>query len=266
MFSEVGKSLFSCAPSNCGGCKPWNEDEADIVKVDPWLLRQISGTHTPPAYDIATLNLDRRLVQPKIDETQEDIFFEDPDSSQISQNVSQSSSFGQENRPQGNRCTEELLRKADLPKTYVTDEHNVPWSPAPLIRRGSSRSPGYASRQPSEAEKAKAEQMRREKEALDKKKVEDFLHQKGFAGVDQKRSKLWKSKYPLHSAVKANDADLVQLLLEAKANPACRNSAGETPVQLARSLNVRGSQTAVLRKFTEARPSVLRRGYLVEGQ
>merc|ERR1711861_60004 len=102
----------------------------------------------------------------------------------------------------------------------------------------------------------RAEQTRREKEAADKEKVAEFLHNKGFGGINQKRTKLFKSKYALHSAVKANDPELVQLLLEARANPACRNSAGETPVQLAKNLNVRGSQTAVLRKFTEARPSV----------
>lgn len=258
MFSEVGTSLFSCTPSDCSDCRPWNEDDTDVVKVDPWLLRQISGTHTPAVCDIPALHVERQCRERGTDGRREEVFSEVDEASQISQNVSESSSCGQENRPQGNECVEELLRKAYLPKPASDEENNVPWSQERLVRRGSGRSPAYGSRQPSEKERAHADKMQREKEAADKKKVEDFLHNKGFAGINRKRTKLWKSKYPLHSAVKENDPELVQLLLEAKANPACRNSAGETPVQLAKKLNVRGSQTALLRKFTEARPSVLR--------
>jgi len=84
-----------------------------------------------------------------------------------------------------------------------------------------------------------------EQQARDASKVHNFLSQHGFAGVNTKRTRMLKSKYPLHTAVKLADRDTLTLLLASGANASLKNSGGDTPKQLARKLNKGGSHDAV---------------------
>lgn len=89
-----------------------------------------------------------------------------------------------------------------------------------------------------EERKAAAEQReeaRLAKEA-DGRALEKFLGSHGYTGANVKRKKMMKTKYPLHTAVKCKDTDIIRLLLEAQADPELKNSAGETPFQLAARL------------------------------
>jgi len=90
------------------------------------------------------------------------------------------------------------------------------------------------------------DKRRAEKKAMDAEMVNDFLIKHGYCGVNVKRTKMLKSKYPLHTAVKLTDDKMVQLLVSAGANRRLRNSAGETPKQLAGRLAVGNSHAAVL--------------------
>eukprot|EP00928_Gymnodinium_smaydae_P010586 TRINITY_DN1398_c0_g1_i1.p1 TRINITY_DN1398_c0_g1~~TRINITY_DN1398_c0_g1_i1.p1 ORF type:complete len:230 (+),score=49.15 TRINITY_DN1398_c0_g1_i1:70-759(+) len=89
-------------------------------------------------------------------------------------------------------------------------------------------------------------EQRREREAVDSVKLQAFLKQHGYKDAKTKRTKLFKSKYPLHSAVKLNDANVVKLLLEQGADPAATNSAGQTPATVAQNLQRDGSHEDVL--------------------
>lgn len=91
-----------------------------------------------------------------------------------------------------------------------------------------------------------AERLKRARAAQDQGKVRAFCKAHGYAGVHCRRQRLWKFKFPLHSAVKANNAEMVELLLAAKADACARNSAGQTPMQLALRSNIDGSFGAVL--------------------
>jgi hypothetical protein len=74
-------------------------------------------------------------------------------------------------------------------------------------------------------------------QASDKAKVARFLKANGFSrGVNTRRSHLLRVSYPLHSAVQQKDLESVRLLLEARASPASKNSAGRTPLQLAEKI------------------------------
>jgi len=79
------------------------------------------------------------------------------------------------------------------------------------------------------------------KATRDRKTLEDFLACRGYRGVNSKRTKMLKSKYPLHTAVKVNSLELIELLLDAKADPTCRSSTDLTPAHLAMKLNTHGS-------------------------
>merc|ERR1712151_1201241 len=72
------------------------------------------------------------------------------------------------------------------------------------------------------------------------------------------RTRMFKSKYPLHTAVKlGGNGDVVQLLLWAMADPALQNSAGLTPLQLAERTNVQdaagggGSHNSIIKALAK---------------
>merc|ERR1711988_936719 len=83
------------------------------------------------------------------------------------------------------------------------------------------------------AEEEEQERLLREQQAKDKAKLEAFLKEHGYSGANAKRTKMFKSKYPLHTAVKINDPDMVRILLAAGADAGAKNSGGLTPAQLA---------------------------------
>ena len=65
-------------------------------------------------------------------------------------------------------------------------------------------------------------------------KVHEFLKSHGFeGGVNAKKRSMLKSRYPLHIAVKAQDAEMVKLLLLAGADKSLKDSTGYTPAQKA---------------------------------
>lgn len=90
-----------------------------------------------------------------------------------------------------------------------------------------------------------AEAARQEEEDA-RVRLEQWLRRERFEGVNERRKTLMKAKFPLHSAVKRRDLDVVQLLLRFQADPMSRNSSGLTAQQLAQKNNKDGSQDAIL--------------------
>mmetsp|Transcript_10895 Transcript_10895/g.20532 ORF Transcript_10895/g.20532 Transcript_10895/m.20532 type:complete len:228 (+) Transcript_10895:68-751(+) len=79
-----------------------------------------------------------------------------------------------------------------------------------------------------------------------RKQVLPFLLQNGFHTVKSKKTFLWKSWYPLHTAVKQKDLETLRVLLTAGADPQKLNSRGETPQELAERLNRSGSHCEII--------------------
>merc|ERR1712232_1518597 len=66
-------------------------------------------------------------------------------------------------------------------------------------------------------------------------KVHEFLKSHGFEGdVNSKKRSMLKYRYPLHVAVKEQDAEMVKLLLLAGADKSLKDSFGYTPAQKAK--------------------------------
>jgi len=97
---------------------------------------------------------------------------------------------------------------------------------------------------------AQAAEESRQREADEQKQLQAFLKEHGFTAVNGKRTRMMKSKYPLHSAAKHKDADMVRVLLNSGANPALKSSAGLTAQQLALKINKAGSHDHVLSALT----------------
>jgi len=72
---------------------------------------------------------------------------------------------------------------------------------------------------------------------FNQEEVDRFCRENGFPGVNTQRKKFLKHKYALHSAVKKQDAVMVERLLRAGARRSLANSAGQTPVELARKMH-----------------------------
>merc|ERR1712151_995966 len=86
------------------------------------------------------------------------------------------------------------------------------------------------------------------------RKVSEFLKSRGFKGdVTSKKSSMLKSTYPLHVAVKEQDAEMVKLLLSVGADKSLKNSSGYTPVQKAEQYSKQkkgdAKSTGVLREL-----------------
>merc|ERR1712146_627937 len=101
------------------------------------------------------------------------------------------------------------------------------------------------------------EQRRRDEEAAAaeeesaKQRLEDWLRQEKFTGVNDKRKTMMKSKFPLHSAVKRKDTETIQLLLRFGADPTGKDSNGLTPKDLAQKNNKDGSMDAVVQALVK---------------
>lgn len=98
--------------------------------------------------------------------------------------------------------------------------------------------------------------IRRERE--DREKVRLYLLRHGFRGVCGRRKQLLGARfvYPLHRAVQASDAAMVQLLLQAGANPMQADARGRTPHEYALQRNRAGSQAQTLALLKEAEASL----------
>lgn len=97
-----------------------------------------------------------------------------------------------------------------------------------------------------------AERQRQQQAQADEEKLQKFFRLHNYKGVNEKRTTKWKAKYPLHTAVKYKDEDMVKVLLAAGADPSLLDSNNTTPVQVAQGLNKDGSFTPVVRLLREA--------------
>mmetsp|Transcript_63216 Transcript_63216/g.175935 ORF Transcript_63216/g.175935 Transcript_63216/m.175935 type:complete len:234 (-) Transcript_63216:20-721(-) len=97
-----------------------------------------------------------------------------------------------------------------------------------------------------------AERQRQETVQRDAATLEAFLKENNYRGVNEKRKTALKAKYPLHTAVKQKNDDVVRILLEAGADPRLADSNKLTPQQLANKLNSDGSFTAIHDRLLQA--------------
>eukprot|EP00929_Paragymnodinium_shiwhaense_P016714 TRINITY_DN125304_c0_g1_i1.p1 TRINITY_DN125304_c0_g1~~TRINITY_DN125304_c0_g1_i1.p1 ORF type:complete len:327 (-),score=56.00 TRINITY_DN125304_c0_g1_i1:212-1192(-) len=94
---------------------------------------------------------------------------------------------------------------------------------------------------------------RLQQEAQARSWIAAFLKHHGYSAINGRRlrpclgsSRLVSWKYPLHTGVKQNSAEVVRLLLWDRANPCLRNSQGQTPLDCARASDHEGSHHEVI--------------------
>lgn len=100
------------------------------------------------------------------------------------------------------------------------------------------------------AEAARAEAVRAEaaeERGRRKSRVGAFLKEHGYKGVDVPKRTMLRTRYAIHTAAKAGDAEAAAALLEEGADPARKDSAGRTALQVAQQQDKNGSHAGVLR-------------------
>jgi hypothetical protein len=101
-----------------------------------------------------------------------------------------------------------------------------------------------------EAQRAKgdkAEQARRASElAAARERVNGWCKKNSFSDLNsQKKTVRGATKFPLHTAVKQNDGEIVELLLKCGADHNAKDSRQQTPAELAATLNRSGSHDKI---------------------
>lgn len=148
----------------------------------------------------------------------------------------------------------EEARRAVERARIAKDEHQR--NEEERLRKQKEEEQEQASRQLREEE----ERLRREEEenARRGELLRTFLEKAGFQGGDPNQKKLKKGtsrirlmgssgfSYPLHAAVELGDAEAVEALLRAGADPSLTNSKKQTPLKLAEAKNKQGSHTKVI--------------------
>mmetsp|Transcript_1162 Transcript_1162/g.3359 ORF Transcript_1162/g.3359 Transcript_1162/m.3359 type:complete len:203 (-) Transcript_1162:383-991(-) len=100
------------------------------------------------------------------------------------------------------------------------------------------------------AQRAETERLAREQER--RALVAGFLKEHGYLGPATPKRTMMRTKYPIHTAAKVGDADIVAALVGEGANPAQEDSSGQTPAQIAQSRDRKGSHAEVLRALGRA--------------
>merc|ERR1712196_572032 len=109
--------------------------------------------------------------------------------------------------------------------------------------------------QESEAEQCRKQQQeleeqqrseKAEQERIQQARVDRWLQDNGFTGVNNPKRSMMKSTYALHVAVTKGDAELVGLLIRCGADRTMKNSAKQTPLELAQKSNKKGQLDEVI--------------------
>mmetsp|Transcript_24611 Transcript_24611/g.56801 ORF Transcript_24611/g.56801 Transcript_24611/m.56801 type:complete len:203 (+) Transcript_24611:72-680(+) len=100
----------------------------------------------------------------------------------------------------------------------------------------------------SETKKIEEETQDMRIQRQDSEKLTKFMTSMGYGETDVngKRRSLHRYYLPLHDAVESNDAEMVKLLLAARADQNAKSSSGKTPLERAMARNNCGSHAAVL--------------------
>jgi len=98
---------------------------------------------------------------------------------------------------------------------------------------------------------SKAKGALRDKDRLEK--VAAFLKREGFPKDVNGRKGWWSFTFPLHSAARQGDVEMVRLLLESHAVRRQRDSQGRTARQVAKEVDFVGSHAEVIRILTRQR-------------
>jgi len=232
-------NVFGTCKAPCGQCGA-ADPNADRIKIDPAVLA-LGKENSPPVLDQLA---EERIIGQLID------------TAEAAKRYA-AAEVGTNAKAEAERLTEERLHALDVAEECRLEEQRRLEERRQLEERCRLEEERRALEEQihlEEEERSFAEQQVREalgraERAKDeaKSKVQKFLKDKGFSGVNEKKTSLMSHKYALHAAVENKDTEILVALLRCKADPSLQNSSKKSPEQLASSVNRIGSHDQVLK-------------------
>merc|ERR1712151_235461 len=105
-----------------------------------------------------------------------------------------------------------------------------------------------AQREHEAAERAEAARLAEEQDVRTKA-IAGFLKDHGFSTAGGPKRSMMKTTYPLHTAAKEGNWQMVEMLLKEGVNPKQKDSSGKTAAQVAQKKNKGGSHTNVAQRL-----------------
>mmetsp|Transcript_118544 Transcript_118544/g.335354 ORF Transcript_118544/g.335354 Transcript_118544/m.335354 type:complete len:237 (+) Transcript_118544:68-778(+) len=232
-------ALFSCSGSNCRPCFT-ADPTTDVVKVDMALGAPQKENVGPTGGFLAAQEAERERQEREVEaETRR-------------QKAVQAAMARREaERTEAERQAQE---DADRRRRQAAEERQRLQAEEQARRRAEEErlAREAALQMEREAEAAEEEHQRLERARNDQAKLDAFLKKNNYKGVNEKRTTAMRAKYPLHTAIKQKDGDVVRILLEAGADLGVTDSNKLTPLQLVTKLNTDGSFTAIHNQLLRA--------------
>mmetsp|Transcript_58642 Transcript_58642/g.136373 ORF Transcript_58642/g.136373 Transcript_58642/m.136373 type:complete len:241 (-) Transcript_58642:257-979(-) len=114
-----------------------------------------------------------------------------------------------------------------------------------------ARAAEQAKRQKEEEARVKAQEAAHRKVESRRKQVEAWLKEHGYSGGARDPKKTcFKKKYPIHSAAKRGEHEIIEILIEEGANPADKDSKGKTALAIAEKKNKGSSHQGAIQVLT----------------
>mmetsp|Transcript_101674 Transcript_101674/g.195144 ORF Transcript_101674/g.195144 Transcript_101674/m.195144 type:complete len:262 (-) Transcript_101674:114-899(-) len=238
-------NVFGTCKAPCGQCGAADLN-ADRIKIDPAVLA-LGKENSPPVLDQLA---EERIIGQLID------------TAEAAKRYA-AAEVGTNAKAEAERLTEERLHALDVAKECRLEEQRRLEEQSLLEerrqleercrleeeRRALEEQIHLEEEERSFAEQQVREALGRAERAKNeaKSKVQKFLKDKGFSGVNEKKTSLMSHKYALHAAVENKDTEILVALLRCKADPSLQNSSKKSPEQLASSVNRNGSHDQVLK-------------------
>jgi len=235
--------------TNCSGCKNLGNRNTDTVSVDSSKIQEVSRVaaaapgkeNSDPKQDVEEMR--RRRAAEEVKKMKEEKEAEERRRRQQEEEERQRQKQREEEM-QRKRAEEEAEEQR---RAFEAEEARIAAEREQEQRRlqAEAEEQERLRRQREEEEEAQrlreaaeeATRLKEEEEARKGEQLRAFLQKAGFQEATEKKVKkgLISSSfsYPLHAAVEAKDAEAVELLLWAGADPTLQNSKKQTPLDLA---------------------------------
>jgi len=224
-------TMFGTCKTQCGPCRT-ADPVADKVTVDPALFAS-GKENSPPMMTLDKLAEERKLEEERQNAEAERKRIEAAEAERRRAEAEAAAKAEAERLEKERLHALEAAEQLRLEEQRRLEEHQL---------RLEEQRRCWEEQQAQEA----VEREERAKDEAAKRKVQKFLKDNGFSGVNSKKTSLMSHKYALHTAVDKKDAETVGALLRCKADPSLQNSSKKTPEQLASSVNKKGSHDQVL--------------------
>jgi len=246
--------------TNCSGCKNLGNRNTDTVSVDSSKIQEVSRVaaaapgkeNSDPKQDVEEMR--RRRAAEEVKKMKEEKEAEERRRRQQEEEERQRQKQREEEmqRKRAEEEAEEQRRAFEAEEARIAAERE---QEEQRRLQAEAEEQERLRRQREEEEEAQrlreaaeeATRLKEEEEARKGEQLRAFLQKAGFQEATEKKVKkgLISSSfsYPLHAAVKAKDAEAVELLLWAGADPTLQNSKKQTPLELAQKKNDKKTQS-----------------------